>query len=236
MFTKTADYYDALYHFKDYQAACKEIDLFIKHHHPNAGSLLDVGCGTGKHLLYLKENYYVEGLDLNEELLQVGRERCPEVIFHYGDMTNFQLPSLFDVIGCFFSSIAYIQTVENLNKAVATMVKHLKPNGLLLIEPWLSPEQYWVGKITANYVNQPELKIAWMYTSEIEDNKSVFDIHYMVGTPGGVNTFIEKHIMGLWTEKQYKEAFEKSGIAANYDAKGFFGRGLYYGIKNNSQI
>ncbi len=231
MFTKTADYYDAIYQFKDYNEACNKITAFIKEKDSNAATLLDVGCGTGKHLAYLKENFAVEGLDLNKELLGVARERCPDVSFHHGDMTAFQLDKTFDVVACLFSSIAYVQTLEGLNKAVAAMEKHLNPKGLLLIEPWITPEKYWVGKVTANFVDQPELKIAWMYTSEIEDKKSIFDIHYLVGTPSGIDQFNEKHVMGLWTDEEYRQAFKNVGLEAHYDAKGFFGRGLYYATK-----
>ncbi|RYD72357.1 MAG: class I SAM-dependent methyltransferase [Sphingobacteriales bacterium] len=231
MFTKTADYYDALYHFKDYKAACNHIDTFIKEQSIDAKSLLDVGCGTGQHLAHLQEYYAVEGLDLNEELLAVARERCPDVTFHHDNMTTFRLNKTFDVVGCFFSSIAYVQTVDGLNKAVAAMEKHLKPNGLLLIEPWITPEKYWMGKVTANFVDQPELKIAWMYTSEVEDKKSIFDIQYMVGTPAGIEQFNEKHVMGLWTDEEYRQAFKNVGLEAHYDEKGFFGRGLYFATK-----
>ena len=231
MFTKTADFYDALYHFKDYKAECHRISEFIRQHIPHARTLLDVACGTGKHIESLRENFEVQGLDLNRELLEIGRKRCPDVSFHEADMTTFSLPDRFDVVGCFFSSIAYVQTVENLKKAVQRMAAHLNPGGLLLIEPWITPEKYWIGKITANHVDQPELKISWMYTSEISDRTSVFDIHYLVGTPKGIQQFTENHTMGLWTDEEYRNAFKQAGLQADYDPDGFIGRGLYYGRK-----
>jgi SAM-dependent methyltransferase len=231
MFTKTADFYDALYHFKDYKAACDEIINFIQGHNHKAATLLDVGCGSGKHLSYLQSAYRVEGLDLNGELLEIARKRCPDVPFHQEDMTSFQLTHTFDVVACFFSSIGYVATVENLNKSIAIMAKHLNPGGLLLIEPWITREKYWKGKLIANFTNLPELKISWMYIQEMEDNKSIFDINYMVGTVEGINTFNEQHVMGLWTDEQYQQAFEKAGIKPHFNEKGFFGRGLYYGVK-----
>lgn len=231
MFTKTAEYYDALYHFKDYRAACQQLHELIQEKAPQAKTLLDVACGTGKHLEYIQELYQAEGLDLNPELLQVARKRCPHLQFYQADMTDFKLPHSFDVVVCLFSSIGYVQTLENLSKAVNTMVSHLNPNGLLLIEPWIAPEKYWENKITTNFADMPNLKIAWMYTSKREGLTSIFDIHYMVGTPEGVCTFTEKHVMGLWTNAQYQQAFENAGIKVNYDPVGLFGRGMYYGIK-----
>src|SRR5690554_726115 len=160
MFTKSAKYYDALYHFKNYSEAADKINKIVKGLNPNAASLLDVACGSGKHIEYLRKYFTTEGLDLNNELLQIARERCPEVIFHQKDMTDFNLNKKFDVVTCLFSSVAYVKTVENLERAVSCMAQHLNAGGILILEPWISPEKYWVGKITANFVDQPELKIA----------------------------------------------------------------------------
>lgn len=234
MFTKSAQFYDALYHFKDYVAASNQLKQMIEQRHPNSQTLLDVGCGTGKHVEYLQTDYQVEGLDLSAELLEVARKRCPNVPFHEASMVDFNLGQTFDVVTCLFSAIAYVKTIENMERSVATMARHLQPGGLLIVEPWISPEKYWLGKITANFVDQPDLKIAWMYTSEIEDLVSIFNIHYLVGTPEGVEHFTERHEMGLFTQEQYLEAFNKAGLDVDYDANGLFGRGIYIGVKRGS--
>jgi len=72
-----------------------------------------------------------------------------------------------------------------------------------------------------------------MYKHEMEDNRSIFNINYLVGTAESVESFTEQHVMGLWTEQEYREAFKKAGIAVHYDEKGLFGRGMYYGKKSN---
>ena len=231
MFTKSARFYDALYHFKDYGAACRQLHALIQAHNPDAKTLLDVACGTGKHLEHLRGYYQVEGLDINADLLHVARQRCPEVPLHEENMVSFRLDRTYDVITCLFSSIGYVKLVESLDSAIASMAFHLPPGGLLVVEPWFSPQTYWVGRITANFVDEPDLKIAWMYTSEIDGRISRFDINYLVGTPKGVEHFTERHEMGLFTRDEYVGAFEKSGLTVEYDPKGLFGRGMYTGIR-----
>jgi ubiquinone/menaquinone biosynthesis C-methylase UbiE len=231
MFEKSAKYYDALYHFKNYDEASEKLQTLIQQNNPTAKSLLDVACGTGKHLEYLSKNYLVEGFDLNPDLLEIAHARCPGVPFHQGDMVTMELNNKFDVITCLFSSIAYVKTVENLFSSVARMVLHLKPKGLLFIEPWVYPENYWVGRVTANFVDQHDIKIAWMYISEIENKVSVFDINYLVGTNTGIEYFTERHEMGLFTHEEYQDAFHRVGFDAKYDPKGLFGRGMYMGKK-----
>lgn len=230
MFTRTARFYDRLYAFKDYAGAADALHRLVQTRRPGARTLLDVGCGTGRHLSHLAERYEVAGVDLNPDLLTVARERLPAVPFEEADMVTFDLGRRFDVVCCLFSSIAYVRTLDNMRQAVARMARHLAPGGLLLIEPWFSMETYWRGTITANHVDDADLKIAWMYVSEERDRVSVLDIHYLVGTTSGVERFNEVHEMGLFSIEEYAAAIRDAGLMAEYDAHGFFGRGLHIGI------
>jgi SAM-dependent methyltransferase len=144
-------------------------------------------------------------------------------------MTSFQLDRRFDVVTCLFSAIAYVETHERMRAAVACMARHLEPGGLLVIEPWFEPDQYWTGTITSNHVDRDDLKIAWMYTSQREGRVSVLDIHYLVGTSAGVDGFTETHRLGLFTRAEHMDALRAAGLDASHDPGGLFGRGLYLG-------
>ncbi|MEP6708856.1 MAG: class I SAM-dependent methyltransferase [Verrucomicrobiota bacterium] len=227
--------YDALHDkFKDYVAECAKLRAVLQRHAPKAKALLDVACGTGRHLEHLRKYYHVEGLDLSAELLRTARKRCPRVPFHQANMVNFDLDRRFDVIICLFGSIGYVKTIDNLEQAISSMARHLKPGGMLFVEPWLRPENYWTGRLTLNFVDQPELKIAWMYLSELQGRISVFDMHYLVGTPQGVDHFTERDEMGLFTHEEYVEAFRKCGLGVRHDPTGLFGYGMYTGVDRRS--
>lgn len=232
MFTKSSKFYDALYHFKDYKAATDKLVSIINHNNPNAKTLLDIACGTGKHIELIRDHFECEGLDINKELLDIAATKCPGINFHEADMIDFKLEKKYDVIMCLFSSIAYVKSKENLFKATKTMSEHLNPGGLLLIEPWFSKENFWTDTITSNHYEEKNLKITWMYTSKREDDLSILDINYLVGTPDDVTHFKEKHELGLFDDTQYRKAMENTGMKVEYDSKGLFGRGMYIGIKN----
>ena len=106
MFTKSAPYYDRLYGFKDYDSAAEKLHRCVQARRPGAVRLLDLACGTGMHLARLRKRYVVEGLDVNPDLLEIARKRCPGIMFHEADMTNFELGRTFDVVTCLFSSVA----------------------------------------------------------------------------------------------------------------------------------
>ncbi|MFC2055793.1 class I SAM-dependent methyltransferase [Chloroflexota bacterium] len=114
----------------------------------------------------MRKYYQVEGFEINHEMLEVARARCPGVPFHEGDMVFLELANRFDVVTCLFAAIGYVKSIENMYQSNSKMALHLNSNGLLIIEPWFYPENYWLGRVTTNFVDQPNLKIAWMYVSE----------------------------------------------------------------------
>jgi SAM-dependent methyltransferase len=229
MFSRSARLYDAVYaSIRDYPREAAELDRLIQERSPGARTLLDVACGTGAHLEHLA-GYEAEGLDLDPEMLAVARERLPKVAFHEGDMVDFDLGKRFDAVVCMFSSIGYVRSEERLRSAIAAMAHHLEPGGVLVVEPWLSPE-VWVDRhVGAVFVDEPELKIARMNVSQREGDISIFEFEYLVGTPNGLERLNERHELGLFTVEQYLEAFRAAGLEADHDPEGPMGRGLYIG-------
>jgi ubiquinone/menaquinone biosynthesis C-methylase UbiE len=232
MFSKTAQYYDLIYSQKDYQVEVEKLLTFIgENRSSNGGRLLDVACGTGHHIHYLKEHFDVEGLDLDPKLLEIARKQNPEVTFHKGDMIDFDLDRSFDVATCLFSSIGYVKTRENLYKAIETMARHLNLGGLLIIEPWFTPQDWHPGTLHAQVIDEPELKIVRMNLSLSEGKISYFDFHYLIGTLDGIEHFVERHELGLFEREEMEMAFTKAGLQVDYDEEGLTGRGLYIGTK-----
>ena len=233
MFTESAAYYDVLYRAlgKDYPGEVSRLHDLIQRHKPSRGTdLLDVACGTGKHLQLLQRWYHVEGLDLDPGMLGIARQICPDVAFHQADMVDFHLGRQFDVIVCLFSSIGYVRTVPNLRQSLAVMVDHLRPGGVVVIEPWLSPEVYQAGSVHALFVDDPELKIARMNLSHREGDLSVLDFHYLVATCQEITDFTERHELGLFSDAEYRSSLEDAGLQVLYDEEGLMSRGLYIGV------
>lgn len=234
MFSKSAKFYNALYGSmgKDYVAEAAKVYQIIQQHKRSSGStLLEVACGTGIHASILRKNYQVEGLDLDPEMLAVAKQDHPDIPFHQGDMVDFELGKRFDAITCLFSSIGYVKTTARLEAAIQNMTRHLQPGGVLIVEPWFTPEQWKPGRVSALFVNEPDLKISRMNISETEGALSFFVFHYTVGTPQGVEYFTERHELGLFTHEDYLAAFRKAGLETIHDPEGLDGRGLYIGTK-----
>jgi SAM-dependent methyltransferase len=230
VFTRSAALYDALYSWKDYAAEAIRLRELIATR--SAGTrLLDVACGTGKHLEQLRQWYDVEGLDLDPRLLELARARLPGVPLHQAEMTQFELGRQFDAVLCLFSSIGYVKTPARLRRAVASMARHVAPGGVLVVEPWFAPETFHPGRPHALFVDQPELKICRMNVSAVRGAVSVLDFHYLVATPDGVERLSEHHQLGLFTRDQYLDAFRAAELEVEHDPTGLTDRGLYVGVR-----
>jgi SAM-dependent methyltransferase len=203
------------------------ISLLSAKHGARRGTLLDVACGTGLHIEHLRRHFDAEGLDICPELLAIARKRNPDAVFHLADMTAFGLGKRFDVVTCLFSSIGYVKTLDRMRAAVRSMAAHLRPEGILAVEPWFTPETRRPNTVHALYIDETELKIARINTSFVDGRTSIFDLHYLIGTPEGTEHVTEHHELGLFDVEEMVAAMEEEGLAVDYDPQGLTGRGLY---------
>jgi SAM-dependent methyltransferase len=234
MYTQSARYYDALYRAlgKDYATDVARVEEIAQERCRSGGNdLLDAACGTGRHIELFRRTFNCYGLDVSKAMLDIARERNPEVPFQEGDIIGFNLGKRFDVITCLFGSIGYVPNVMRLEQAIRTFTRHLKPGGVIIVEPWILPEHWRDGEISALFVDEPEVKVARMNVSRRDGNVSILNFHFMVASRDGVRTFTEPHRLTLFTAREYEAAFERAGLFMDYQPEGLTrGRGLYVGF------
>ncbi len=227
MFDSSADFYDALYSFKDYKKESLDIQRYIHNRNENVRTILDVACGTGKHVEYLNDYYQVDGIDLNESFIQISRQRNPSSNFWCRDMTNFTLNKKYDVILCLFSSIAYVKTMELVLKTIEQFKEHLMENGFIIIEPWFTPEVWETGYVSILNSDYKEFKVSRMSFADRIGNLSILKFEYLVGSKNGIQRFKERHELGLFSTEELVQNFEAIGMNVEYDPIGISGRGLF---------
>ena len=109
--------------------------------------------------------------------------------------------------------------------------RHLEPGGVLLVEPWLEPQEWVAGRPHLLTVDEPDVKIARATVAGVEGTTSILDFHYLVVSSEGAEHFTERHEVGLFTREETTGAFEAAGLAVEHDEEGLIGRGLYIGRK-----
>jgi ubiquinone/menaquinone biosynthesis C-methylase UbiE len=232
----TAAYYDAIYEAvgKDYRGeASRLVEIIDAHKRSGGRRLLDVACGTGVHDQHLAERFEITGVDLEPAMLEIARQRCPTATFHGGDMREFDLGSSFDAVICLFSSIGMMKTADELDAAIGNMARHVAPGGVLIIEPWVFPDQFESGRLHAVTVDEERRKIVRVTRAVREGDLAVLDMQYLIATPERTAHLVERYELGLFDQAHYASAMRNAGLVTTFDPEGLFGRGLFIGTRSD---
>ena len=110
----------------------EEIKEFLAQSHSGkAGKLLDIGCGDGNHLQYLKKYArQIYGSDYNLTRLERAHNKYPEATIYLADILEYPaLDGFFELI--FFNHV--IEHIPNDHQALREIMRILKPGGLLIL-------------------------------------------------------------------------------------------------------
>ena len=96
------------------------------------GRALDVGCGcTGRFIdLLLSEGFTVEGVDVSAEMLNLARQRHPQVDFHHVDICEWAVNGTYDFITA-WDSIWHVP-VHKQAALLTKLVASLNSGGVLI--------------------------------------------------------------------------------------------------------
>ena len=185
---------------------------------------------NSRRLTFLQRYYDVDGVDLNNSYIEAARIKNPSGKYVCADMTDFELGTSYDVVTCLFSAIGYVKTVECAERAIASMARHVRPGGSLIVEPWLVPARWRPGAVSINTGETKAGLVCRMALSRREGNLSVISLHYLHGAAHGVRYYTEQLELGLFTEDQMAQCFRRAGMRVSYEPEGLIGRGLYIGF------
>jgi ubiquinone/menaquinone biosynthesis C-methylase UbiE len=135
--------YDKVFGFRDYD---DEVD-FIAHVYSeqNASaalkSVLDLGCGTGRHCMALAaKGYSVTGVDSSKPMLEYAGRLCSSngvsgIEFVEQDMTSFVLGSRnFQVATILLGTLSHLHSNADVIRCFKRVGEHLTEGGILLLE------------------------------------------------------------------------------------------------------
>jgi SAM-dependent methyltransferase len=148
VFGSYARYYDLLYRDKDYAGEARFVAGRIRARCPGARRILELGCGTGAHAVFLaREGFDVLGVDMSAGMLAAAekrREALPEaeaarLRFSRADVRALRLGERFDAVVALFHVIGYQSSDDDLRTFVEAAAGHLAPGGVFLFDCWHGP-------------------------------------------------------------------------------------------------
>lgn len=234
-----ADVYDLIFgcRGKDYDGEAAEVVRQVRKRLPGANSLLDVGCGTGAHLVRFCEVFdHVEGVEPSPAMRRLAELKLPSVRIHAADMRELWLDREFDAVSCMFGPIGYMGDEQQLRTAIRCMAGHLVPGGVLVLDPWWFPENFIDGYVMAEMARDERRSVARVSHSVRIGSSMCITAKYLVGEPTGIREFCTEDTLRLFREDQYAAAFTQAGMTVEYLPAAATDRGLFVGARSAGDL
>ncbi|XDD51542.1 class I SAM-dependent methyltransferase [Leptospira sp. WS92.C1] len=225
-FGKYSEYYDLLYEDKDYEGETAYVDSLLKETSPvSSFSLLELGCGTGKHAILLaQKGYQVTGVDVSKKMLTEAEERKKTLsseaqpTFVFGDVRSVRIQKKFDIVVSLFHVMSYQTTNKDICDAFETASVHCKDGGIFLFDVWYGP---------AVLTQLPETRIKRLRSKTVEitrlaesnhfPNKNLVEVNYEVWIKDiqldRVDVLKEKHPMRYFFTPELEFLLASSGFS-----------------------
>ncbi len=241
LYKKFAVYYDKIYEHVDYAGESEFINWAVKEHKTSSGfELMDVACGTGSHAEILKNNFTVTGVDINENMLKIARDKIPEADFINGNMKDLDLEAKFDVVICIFSAIHYNTNYSELEGTITNFYNHMKDGGVLIYDLSFNTENWIEGLVSVDTVVEDQLKIARICQSRLKSGIFNANFVFLVKDNGEFDFDIDEHELGVFEIDKVSKLMNKVGfktfIYADFTGErwesGEGQRPIFLGVKN----
>ena len=213
-------YYHILYKHRNHDEAELFIDNLLNFLSPKSNSrFLDVGCGKGRHSIYLnKKGYDVTGIDLSPESIAYASQFENESLHFFAeDMRKINRIDLFDYVLNLFTSFGYFENDKDDYATINCLSKSLKTGGIFVLD-FMN-----VQKVISDLIPQ-ETKISegieFKITRHLEKNFIIKNIqlsdtsqnaqNHLAGRQGKEYTFQER--VKMLTITDFKKYFAASKL------------------------
>lgn len=136
LFYRDPALYDAIQSDSGSAEMCQAL---IERHRPDANTLMDFGCGTGRDLEILAKRFECVGVDLQAGMVDYAHRARPGLDIRIGDMRTVRLRRRMDTVTCLGNSLAYVHDNDDVTRVFATFAAHARPGGLLVLCSPVSP-------------------------------------------------------------------------------------------------
>jgi len=208
-------------------------------------TMLHLGSGAGGLDRIFKRHFSVTGVDVSPGMLAKARATHPEIEYIEADMRSLRLEQQFDVVAI-PDSIDYMVCLEDLRKAMATAVEHVKPGGVVLItgktaETFQNNNFAYTGDKDGIHVTLLENN----HVPSQRPNTYEATFVYLIRRNGQLTMHTDQHVLGLFPQTRWEEAFQKHGLILHqstldglYDpyllGEGEYPMQVFLGVKNRT--
>ncbi len=145
IFQDYAYYYNTFYQDKNYKLEAIYVDTLLKRYgKENIKSVINYGCGTGKHDIELsKLGYQCIGIDMSPLMVDIARNNVQieqeEIEFYVADIRKYIPNKKYDAVISLFHVMSYQNSNDDIIATFKSTRKALDKGGLFLFDVWYGP-------------------------------------------------------------------------------------------------
>jgi SAM-dependent methyltransferase len=216
-FKTYSQYYDLLYRDKDYSGEANYVSELIQRFDPQSQSVLELGCGTGKHAeLLAGAGWQVTGVELSTTMLEAAQQRAASLKQrteagsfdpHLGDARDFRIDQTFGAVISLFHVVSYQTSNDDAIRMFETAAAHLSAGGLFVFDVWYGPAVVAQKPVVrVKRMEDEHLKVIRIAEPELFPDLNRVDVNYTVlatsKSDGTVEQFDECHPMRYFFQSE----------------------------------
>ena len=230
VFGDYARYYNLLYKNKDYASESRFVLDRLQDNGCTPRTLLDLGCGTGKHALEMAwHGMTVKGVDMSDTMLSMGKNEIQRITqntqtaiilpeLHQGDVRSIRLNQTFDAATSLFHVMSYQNTEEDALAELETAKQHLKRGGIFLFDFWYGPGVLTDPPVECDKIMEDDDTLVHRHASpRHRANDNIVEVHYTIKltdkNTGAENELCESHSMRYWFMPELRYLARQCGFS-----------------------
>lgn len=218
---KYASLYESIHAEKNYSQEVNQIQKILAAKSPQVKTILNFGCGTGKHdFLLANLGFEVIGVDRSHEMLKLAKNKqCKEnPSFLHTDESDLINNDSIDASLCLFDVFSYFTEDSSILNFFTFIKKKSKKSSLLIFDFWYLPAVVHMKPATRKKSFRTNHSLVTrICEASMDISTSCIDANheFFVKNEKGIETFAETHRMRCFTKNEIRIILNQMGFELN---------------------
>ena len=217
----------------------RDVRFYVEEARDAGGSVLEVGCGTGRILLPIaRSGHPIDGLDSSPQMLDRCRTKVaaePDAVrdrvrLHQGDARGFDLGRRFNLVIAPFRVVQHLTTIEDQLAFLDSVARHLAPGGRIAFDVFNPDFDVLTSADGVEREDTPETKLpdgrSFRRAGRVArvrwiDQVSEIELAYYISS--GAGDRVERHVMSFDMRWYLRAELVHLLVRAGFRVRAFYG-------------
>ncbi len=228
VYNKMAAVYDRFMETAPYEHWTSFTKEMVKTYHPNAKSMIDLGCGTGQITLLLKQlGFQMTGVDLASDMLTVAQHQAVEqnmsIQWIQQDLNTLDVGTTYDVAISYCDVMNYITSSDEVHQVFTNVFQTLNEEGLFIFDVHaMGHVKHTLQDNTFSEIYD-DMGYVWFCDAGDYEGEMYHEMTFFVKDHEQYDRFDEQHHQRTYHAKDYLTwlqavGFKAIGLCADFDS------------------